>query len=154
MLKIGDKTPNFSLLDEQGVKRKLSDHFGKKTVVYFCYKTIFKTCEYIALDFKDNYDYFLANNVVLYCITSESEEVNFEFKEKHQLPFNLLSDINQEVALKFGAFAERKALEQTVLAPINCLFIIDEQGQLLKSWLATAKTKNSTEVINYLKTIK
>ena len=34
-LKIGDKAPDFTLLDQDSTEHSLSDYFGKKLVVYF-----------------------------------------------------------------------------------------------------------------------
>jgi peroxiredoxin Q/BCP len=35
MLNVGDKAPEFSLLDQDGVKRALKEFAGKKLVLYF-----------------------------------------------------------------------------------------------------------------------
>lgn len=35
MLNVGDKAPEFSLLDQDGVKRTLKEFAGKKVVLYF-----------------------------------------------------------------------------------------------------------------------
>jgi peroxiredoxin Q/BCP len=35
MLNVGDKAPEFSLLDQHGVKRTLKEFAGKKVVLYF-----------------------------------------------------------------------------------------------------------------------
>ena len=37
MVKEGNKAPDFTLLDDQGKKLKLSDYAGKKAVVLFFY---------------------------------------------------------------------------------------------------------------------
>jgi peroxiredoxin Q/BCP len=37
MVKEGNKAPDFTLLDDQGKKLKLSDYAGKKEVVLFFY---------------------------------------------------------------------------------------------------------------------
>lgn len=151
MLKNGDRAPNFTLLDEQGIKRNLSEHLGQKVIIYFCHKNEFENCKNLALNFKNNYNHFLINNISVYCVTSEQIEDNFEFKEKYKIPFNILSDIDQGVAIKYGAIAERQVLNKTVLAPLKSLFIIDDKGKVLNSYYAFNVKEILFEVINYLK---
>jgi peroxiredoxin Q/BCP len=35
MLKVGDKAPDFDLLDDRGKRRRLADFAGKKLLVWF-----------------------------------------------------------------------------------------------------------------------
>ena len=56
MLEVGTKAPNFTLLDQHGTARSLSDFLGKKVVLYFYPKDNTSGCTAEACSFRDNYD--------------------------------------------------------------------------------------------------
>ena len=53
-LKIGDKAPDFTLLDQDSNEHTLSDYFGKKLVVYFYPKDDTPGCTTEACNFRDS----------------------------------------------------------------------------------------------------
>ncbi|HPF96060.1 MAG TPA: redoxin domain-containing protein, partial [Mangrovimonas sp.] len=54
-LKVGDKAPEFSVLDETGKTRALKDYLGKKLVLFFYPKASTPTCTVEACNLSDNY---------------------------------------------------------------------------------------------------
>jgi len=53
-LKVGDLAPNFSGLDQAGVKHQLSDYKGKKLIVFFYPKASTPGCTTEACNLRDN----------------------------------------------------------------------------------------------------
>ena len=64
-LKVGDKAPNFSALDNQGNTIQLSDYTGKKLVLFFYPKASTPGCTNEACDLRDNYESFLAKGYAI-----------------------------------------------------------------------------------------
>ena len=61
-LKVGDKAPDFSALDEQGNSVSLADYKGKKLVVFFYPKASTPGCTAEACNLNDNYNLILRQN--------------------------------------------------------------------------------------------
>ncbi len=53
-MKIGDKAPNFTALNQDGKSVSLSDFLGKKVVLYFSPKDNTPTCTTEACNLRDN----------------------------------------------------------------------------------------------------
>ena len=58
ILKVGDKLPNFSLKDQNGVIHNSSDYIGKKLIVFFYPKANTPGCTAEVCDLRDNYKSF------------------------------------------------------------------------------------------------
>lgn len=71
-LNIGDKAPQFELLNQDGVKIALKDFIGKKVILYFYPKDNTPGCTTEACDFSLNYDKFGGKNAVIIGISPDS----------------------------------------------------------------------------------
>jgi len=102
-LSVGDKAPNFSLKDQDGALRTLSEFKGSCVVPYFYPKDNTPGCTKEACSLRDNFDAFKNNNTVIVGISYDSPKSHKAFLEKHHLPFILLSDSDKTVAKLYGA---------------------------------------------------
>lgn len=125
-LHVGDEAPNFALKDSMGVTRTLSEFKGKTLVLYFYPKADTPGCTIQACSLRDSYDDFIKNNIVVLGISYDTPENQQIFKEKYNLPFILLSDIQKKVSKKYGAYLG--SLNE--LFPNRITFIIDPQGKI------------------------
>ena len=71
-LKKGDKAPNFSGIDQDGILHKLADYKGKKLVVFFYPKANTPGCTAEACDLRDNFERFQANNYALLGVSADA----------------------------------------------------------------------------------
>ena len=53
-----------------------------------------------------------------------------KFREKHRLPFILLSDPDHKVAEAYGAWGQKKRYGKTSMGIIRSHFGVDEEGEL------------------------
>ena len=150
MLKVGDKVKDFKLKDFEGNEHTLSEHLGKKVVVYFYPKDNTPGCTRQACDFRENYHHIKNMNVVLFGISPDSSSSHEKFKNKYNLPFILLSDESKEVAKQFGAAGEKTMFGKEVFGIVRSTYIIDENGIVEKIWRPAKASKNVEEVIEYL----
>ncbi len=154
MLKVGDKVKDFSLEDANGNVHKLSNHLGKKVVIYFYPKDSTPGCTRQACGFRDNYEEIKNKDVILYGISADSKNSHMKFQNKHNLPFVLLSDPKSEIINYFGALQEKHLFGRTYLGIVRSTFIIDEKGYLEKVWMPASSGKNPKEVVDYLNDVK
>lgn len=141
MLKIGDKMPAFSVVDEAGKSVTERDMLGKKTVIYFYPKDSTPGCTAEACDLRDNYHAFLARGYQIFGVSKDSQASHIRFKEKYNLPFPLLSDPTTEMLQAFGAWGEKKLYGKTSMGTLRKTFVFDENG-VLERIIDKVDTKN------------
>lgn len=125
-LRVGDKAPDFSLPDETGIIRTLTEFRGKKVVLYFYPKDETSGCTAQACSLKNGYTELQSKGIVVLGVSFDSVASHKRFKEKHNLPFSLLSDSEKKVAAKYGAVWNFILCYAPV--PSRMTFLIDEQG--------------------------
>jgi peroxiredoxin Q/BCP len=145
-LKIGDKAPNFSGLDQSGKQHSLSDYKGKKLVVFFYPKASTPGCTAEVCDLRDNFERFKANNYELLGVSADSAKRQANFIEKNSLPFPLLADEDKSVIQAFGVWGPKKFMGKEYDGIHRTTFVIDENG-ILSDVIEKVKTKAHAEQI-------
>ncbi|MCW1605178.1 peroxiredoxin [Campylobacter jejuni] len=121
-LNIGDKAPQFELLNQDGVKIALKDFIGKKVILYFYPKDNTPGCTTEACDFSLNYDKFGGKNAVIIGISPDSVASHEKFISKFDLKHILLSDSEKEVAKAYGAWGLKKKLRKRIRRSYSLYF--------------------------------
>ena len=132
MLKIGDKMPDFEVMDQDGNKVSSKDLIGKKTIIYFYPKDNTSGCTAEACNLRDNHEALKAKGYNVVGVSKDSAKSHKNFKEKYSLPFTLLSDTSTEMLQAFGAWGEKKMYGKTVMGTIRKTFIFDEDRTLIE----------------------
>ena len=107
-LKIGDKTPDFTLKDGEGQTARLSDFIGKKVVLYFYPRDDTPGCTAEACNFRDNLKKLKRSNVEVLGVSNDSPESHTKFKNKYHLNFRLLSDMDKKASEAYGVYEEKE----------------------------------------------
>ena len=146
MLKIGDRMPDFEVMDQDGATVSSKDLIGKRTVVYFYPKDNTSGCTAEACSIRDNYEHLLAQGYNVVGVSKDSAASHRRFKDKYDLPFTLLSDTSTTMQQAFGAWGEKKMYGKTVMGTIRRTFIFNEDG-ILERIIEKVDTKNHAEQI-------
>ncbi len=102
-LKIGDRAPRFSGLNDKGERFCSRDLLGKSTcVIYFYPKDFTPECSKEACGFRDWYQEFKYYDAEVIGVSSDEVSSHKRFKEKYQLPFTILSDNEGKLKKLFG----------------------------------------------------
>jgi peroxiredoxin Q/BCP len=125
------QAPGFTLTDSTGASVALNDLLGSKVVVFFYPAAMTPGCTGEACDFRDDYSVFSDAGYRIVGISPDRPERNQAFREKHDLPFPLLSDPNHVVAAAFGAWGTKKNYGREYEGLIRSTFVIDADGTLL-----------------------
>lgn len=125
---IGSQAPDFSLPDEAGVVHKLSDYQGRNVALYFYPKDNTPGCTQEACTLRDGYADLQKNGVTILGVSGDSSESHKKFKEKHHIPFTLLSDKGRVVAQKYGATSYLLIMS----LPKRITFLINKEGVITK----------------------
>ncbi len=141
MLKVGDKMPDFEVVDQDGKTVRSADLIGRRTIVYFYPKDNTSGCTAEACNLRDNYQSLVDAGYNVIGVSKDSAASHTKFREKYSLPFTLLSDPSTEMLQAFGAWGEKKMYGKTVLGTIRRTFIFSEDG-VLERIIEKVDTKN------------
>lgn len=153
MIEINSLVPDFSLKGSDDKEHKLSDYLGKKVILYFYPRDNTPGCSTEACDFRDNYNSFSDNNVIILGVSRDSLKSHNKFIEKFNLPFILLSDENEEVCNLFNVIKEKNMYGKKVLGIERSTFIINEIGHLVKEYRKVKVKEHINTILEDLKNL-
>ncbi len=146
MLKEGDNAPDFLGLDENGNEIHVSDYSGRKLVVYFYPKDSTPGCTAEACSLRDGMDELLAAGYAVVGISADSAASHARFKEKQQLNFPLVADVDKATIMAFGAWGEKKMAGRTYMGIMRTTFVIGVDG-VIERVITKVDTKNAARQI-------
>ena len=132
-LKVGDKAPAFSLLDQEGKEVLLSDFKGKKLLLYFYPKADTPGCTKQACSVRDASKELKKLGDAAIGISPDEPPKQKKFDDKYNLGFPLLSDPDNKVAKAYGAWGEKSMYGKKYKGIIRSSFVVDEQGKILQA---------------------
>ncbi|MFC0308969.1 thioredoxin-dependent thiol peroxidase [Gallibacterium trehalosifermentans] len=150
-LEIGDKAPEFCLVDQHNQSVALENFRGQKVLVYFYPKALTPGCTTQACAIRDSQAEWQALNVNVLGISPDQPSKLAQFAQKKELNFTLLSDPDHQVADAFGVWGEKKFMGRTFDGIHRISFLIDEQGVIEKVFAKFKTGEHHQVVLDYLK---
>jgi thioredoxin-dependent peroxiredoxin len=103
MLKTGERAPEFTLPDETGTDRSLTELLGNGTIVLYFYPSDFTPgCTRQACAFRDLQAEIDKAGLRIVGISPQNPASHAKFREKYHLPYVLLSDEHKTVIKMYG----------------------------------------------------
>jgi thioredoxin-dependent peroxiredoxin len=131
-LKVGDKAPDFELLDQTGKTVKLSSFRKRRVMLYFYPKADTPGCTTQACGLRDILSQ-IGDTAVL-GISPDPPAKQAKFDQKYGLGFPLLADEDHSVAEAFGVWTEKAMYGRKYMGILRSAFLIDEKGKLAEVW--------------------
>ena len=147
MLEIGTKAPDFTLPDQNGINRSLSDYKGQKIILYFYPKDMTSGCTKQACNFGELYPQFREKGAVVIGISKDSVESHKKFEEKYGLPFILLSDTEKEVIMAYDVWKEKNMYGRKTMGIVRSTYLIDENGVIAKAFEKVKAADNPAQML-------
>lgn len=148
--KVGEKAPDFNLLDTKGESHNLSNYSGKWLVLYFYPKDDTPGCTKEACSFRDDLAQLQKLGGQVVGVSVDDSDSHAKFAEKYHLPFPLLADKDGAVADSYGAltnlFVVKLAKRYT--------FLINPNGIIEKTYLSVDTSRHSQQIIDDLTALK
>lgn len=145
-LTAGDKSPAFTLKDQNNNDISLTDFEGKKVLVYFYPKAMTPGCTVQAQGLRDAKKELDNRNVVVLGISPDAQKRLPKFADKEDLNFILLSDEDHQVADQFGVWGPKKFMGKEYDGIHRISFMIDETGTV-EHVFDKFKTKDHHQVV-------
>ena len=143
----GIPAPDFTLSDETGVQRKLSDYRGKPVILYFYPKDDTPGCTTEACNFRNDYSQYQQAGVEILGVSPDSPKKHAKFKANYHLPFTLLADEGHTVCELYGVWGPKKLMGREYDGVYRTTFLIDAAGQILKVFEKVKPEEHSVEVL-------
>ncbi|MCB9520901.1 MAG: peroxiredoxin [Myxococcales bacterium] len=140
LLAVGSPAPDFSLQDQSGTTRTLSEQRGRPVVVYFYPRDSTPGCTTEACAFRDVWDRFRAAGAVVYGISVDDVQSHLEFAQEHALNFPLLADTERRAVEAFGV-PTRLGMASRVT------FLVDADGRVAKVYPDVDPGVHAAEVL-------
>jgi peroxiredoxin Q/BCP len=149
-LPAGIPAPDFELLDDTNIPRKLSDFRGRNVVLYFYPADDTPGCTKEACNFRDDYSAYEKANIQILGVSPDTVKSHVKFKQKYQLPFPLLADQGHKVCDRYRAWGPKKFMGKEYEGVLRSTYLIDEQGMIVKVFENVRPAEHSTEVLSAL----
>ncbi len=120
MIELNDKAPDFTLQSDSGDDYRLSSHMGERVLLVFYPGDNTPVCTRQLCEYRDGIESFAELGVDVVGISSDDLESHQAFRDKHDLPFVLLSDPDLKVAKLYGC--------KGALGMKRAVFLVDEKG--------------------------
>ncbi|MCL5279918.1 MAG: thioredoxin-dependent thiol peroxidase [Planctomycetes bacterium] len=131
-LRVGDRAPSFSLVDQNGRTVSLADFKGTKLLLYFYPKADTPGCTRQACSVRDAAELLQQAGAAVVGISPDRPEDQKRFDDKYDLHFPLLSDPDHKVAEAYGVWGKKSLYGKSYEGIIRSSFLIDEDGKVLQ----------------------
>ncbi len=152
---VGQKAPDFTLLDTDFKLRSLKEFIGSKNVVLVFFPAAFSSvCTKELCTFRDSMSKFNMLNANVIGISVDTPFTQKAFAEHNKLTFTLLSDFNKEVIKLYDVvLQDLRGLKGLAK---RAVFIIDKNGIVRYKWVSDNPgiEPNYNEIVKELEQIK
>lgn len=131
-VKIGDKAPSISALDQNSNAFTLDSLRGSKVILYFYPKDDTPGCTAEACNLRDNYSDLLDRGFKIVGVSTDSVKSHQKFSEKYSLPFPLLADTDKKIVNDYGVWGKKKFMGREYDGTHRVTFVLSEEGTVLK----------------------
>lgn len=139
-LEAGQPAPDFSLEADDGSTVDLASLRGATVALYFYPKDDTTGCTAQACEFRDMKADYDAAGVRVIGVSPDPLKSHVKFRDKHDLPFTLLSDPEHTAAEAYGVWVEKSMYGRTYMGIERSTFVIGPDG-VLKEALYKVKPK-------------
>ena len=141
---LGQPVPDFTATATSGTTVKLSELSGRKIVLFFYPKDNTPGCTSEGQAFRDLYSGFEDSDTLVFGVSKDSLKSHENFREKHQFPFELISDPNEELCKLFDVIKLKSMYGNEYMGIERSTFLIDSNGVLQHEW-RKVRIKNHVE---------
>ncbi|HTX40619.1 MAG TPA: thioredoxin-dependent thiol peroxidase [Acidobacteriaceae bacterium] len=154
MMKVNDKVADFALLDDQEQTVHLKDFSGKPVVLFFFPRADTPGCTIEACGFRDQFAKIQKTGAVVLGISRDTPKAQRKFREKYDLPYPLLADVDESVCKQFDVLKEKNMYGKMVMGIERTTFLIGPDQRLLKIFPKVKPEGHAEEVLEALKGMK
>jgi len=146
-MNLHEKVADFTLQTEQDKTVHLSDYAGKPVVLFFYPKADTPGCTIEACGFRDTFARLEEAGAVVLGISRDTVKSQKKFKEKYDLPYTLLADVDETVCNQFGVIKEKNMYGKKVKGIERTTFLIGPDQTLIRVFAKVKPEGHAEEVL-------
>lgn len=150
---VNSMVSDFSAAATSDMTFRMSDHFGKKVVLFFYPKDNTPGCTTESIHFRDLHQEFQNANTVIFGVSRDSLRSHEGFKSKLAMPFELISDPDETVCALFNVMKTKSMYGKQVRGVERSTFVIDGSGRLVKEWRGVKVPGHVDDVLEFVKAL-
>lgn len=132
---------------------RLADFRGKNVVIYFYPKDNTPGCTTEGQDFRDRMQAFAELDTEIFGVSRDGLKAHENFRTKHEFPFHLISDKDEELCKLFDVIKLKKLYGKEYLGIDRSTFLIDANGVLRNEWRGVRVKGHADEVLEAVKAL-
>jgi peroxiredoxin Q/BCP len=133
-LRPGDDAPSFALLDQHGDTVRLEDFHGRRLLVYFYPEADTPGCTAQSCDVRDHRRDLAGIGLDVVGVSPDPPDDQLAFDRKYGLGFPLLSDVDHDVAERWGTWVRKERGGRTWFGILRSSFLVGPDGRLERAW--------------------
>ncbi len=126
--------PEFEAVATSNISLSNRSLIGETVVLYFYPKDNTPGCTTEAMQFRDKYKDFIKAGAIIYGVSRDNMKSHDDFKEKLELPFELISDNEEKMCHMFGVVKNKIMYGKKVKGIERSTFLVGPDGQLKAEW--------------------
>ncbi len=132
---------------------RLSDCQNRIVVIYFYPKDNTPGCTTEAQQFRDLHPAFMDAGCEVIGVSRDSIRSHNNFRTKLDLPFDLLSDADEQLCVQFSVIKMKSMYGKQVRGIERSTFVIDGKRVLRREWRKVKAVGHAQEVLEFVKTL-
>ncbi|MEZ5461467.1 peroxiredoxin [Dokdonella sp.] len=149
-IKIDRRVPALKGKTDEGNTLELKSFRGQWLVVYFYPRDATPGCTTEARDFASLYRKFAKLDCEILGVSRDSEASHARFREKQELPFHLIADVDEAWCKAFDVIHEKVLYGKRHLGVVRSTFLIDPDGVLRAEWRGVKVPGHAAAVLERL----
>lgn len=145
-LNVGDKVPDFNLLDQDENEVSNKSLLGTKYILFFYPKDDSPGCTKEACAIRDSYRKIDKAGYKVFGISPDNVKKHNKFIDKYEFQYSLLADENKEMIQAFGLWGPKKFMGREVVGVHRTTFIVNDKG-IIDHIILKVKTKEHDQQI-------
>lgn len=133
---VGDKAPEFELVDTDLAPTKLSKFRGKKVVLAFFVAASSPVCERELCTFRDSWDAMSSMDAQVVAISNDGPFANKAFAAQNGIGFPVLADYTSQTIRDYDVLMPDLLHVKGYNAAKRSVFIIDDAGIITYRWVS------------------
>ena len=139
------------MLDKDENKVSLKDFRGKTVVLYFYPRADTPGCTKESCEFRDTDKQIQKAGAVILGISADTPKAQKKFKEKYDLPYTLLADVDETVCNRFGVMKDKNMYCKKLRGIERTTFLIGPDRKLTRIFAKVKPEGHAEEVLAAVK---
>lgn len=145
--------PEFEASATGGVAVTNTSHNGQILILYFYPKDNTPGCTAEATQFRDKYSELTKYGAVVFGVSRDNMASHDAFKEKLELPFELIADTEEKMCHMFGVVKNKIMYGKKVKGIERSTFLINQDGVLVQEWRGLKVPGHVDDVLKAVKAL-